>query len=159
MGSEARERLLLAARSILLGWPTLLLNAYLVERPLLILIAGKLDPSWFQTVRLILDGSVLAATGWVIGRRGAPNPILAVAAFAVTLTLRDFGELLEIRVPWLVQLAGDALRDPRYWDSLIYTVGVQTFLFGSLFAGALLSRRAPAALSIMDGSRSKEKGE
>jgi hypothetical protein len=100
----------------------------------------------------MLDCSVLAATGWVIGRLGPANPILAVAAFAVTLTFRDFGELVEIRVPWLLQLAGDARRNPRYWDSLISTAVVQTFLFGSLIAGALLSRRAPAtALSIVDG--------
>lgn len=129
----------------------LLLIAYLLERPLLILIAGKLGASWLPTVRLMLDCSVLAGTGWVIGRLGRTNPILAVAAFAATLTLRDFGELVEIRVPWLLQLAGDALRDPRYWDLLGSTAITQTFLFGSLIAGALLSRRAPAtALSIVD---------
>jgi hypothetical protein len=144
-----RQRLFLAARSVLLGWITLLSIAYVLERPLLVLIAARLGANWFPTVRLILDCSALAATGWAIGRLGRASPILAVAAFSVTLTLRDFGELVEIRIPWLLQLAGDAVRDPRYWDSLVYTAVIQTFLFGSLIAGALLSRpRHVTALSI-----------
>jgi len=148
-----RQRLLLAARSILLGWVILLLTTYLLARPLLTLIAEKLDASWFPTVRLMLDSSVLVGTGWVIGRLAPASPIVAVAAFAATLTLRDFGELVEIRVPWLLQLTGDALGDPRYWNSLVYTAVVQTFLFGSLIAGALWSRCDPAvALSIVDGT-------
>jgi hypothetical protein len=147
-----RQRFLLAARSILLGWVTLLLIVYLLERPFLSLIAGALGGSWFPTVRLMLDCSALAVTGWVIGRFGAANPILAVAAFAATLTLQDFGDLVEVRVPWLLQLAADTIHDARYLDSLIYTAALQTFLFGSLIAGALLSRRASAApLSIVDG--------
>jgi hypothetical protein len=141
-----RQWLLLAARSILLGWITLLSIAYLLERPLLVLIAARLGANWFPTVRLILDCSALAATGWAIGRLGPASPILAAAAFAATLTVRDFGELVEIRVPWLLQLAGDALRDRRYWDSLVDTAVIQAFLFGSLIAGALLSRRAPTTV-------------
>ncbi len=146
----AGQRVLLAARSILLGWVALLLFAYLLERPLLIAIAGKLGASWFPTVRLMLDCTVLAITGWLIGRLGGASPILAVTAFAATLTLRDFGELVEVQVPWLLQLAGDALRDPRYWDSLVYTAALQTLLFGSMIGGALLSRRAPAIPSIVE---------
>ena len=145
-----RQWFLLAARSILLGWAALLLIA-LLERPLLIFIAGKLGASWFPTVRLMLDCSVLALTGWAIGRLNRASPILAVTAFAATLTLWDFGELVEIRVPWLLRLVGDALRDPRYWDSLVTTATIHAILFGSLIAGALLSRRAPAMPSIVDG--------
>jgi hypothetical protein len=145
-----RRRLLSAAGSILLGWLILLLIAWLPERALLMLIAGRLGASWFPTVRLILDCSVLAITGWVIGRLSPSSPLLTVAAFAATLTFWDFGELLEIRVPWLLQLAGDALRDPRYWDSLVYTAAIQAFLFGSLFTGARLNRHGDTtALSIV----------
>lgn len=145
-----RRRFVDAARSIVLGWLTLL-AACLLERALLTMIAGKLGASWFPTVRLILDCAVLAITGWVIGRVSRTSPMLAVAVFAATLTFRDFGEMLEIRIPWLLQLVGDALRDPRYWDSLVYTAAIQAFLFASLFAGARLSRRRPAAsLSIVD---------
>lgn len=145
-----RQRLSLAARSILWGWATLLLTSYLLERPLLVLIAGSLGASWFGTIRLTLDCLVLTGIGWVIGRLGPTNPILSVVAFAATLSFWDFEELVEIRVPWLLELAGNALRDSRYRDSLAYTAIVQTVLFGSLIVGALLSRRAPAmaALSI-----------
>jgi hypothetical protein len=135
----------------LLGWVTLLLSSYLLARPLLLLIAGKLGASWFPTVRLILDCSILAGIGWVIGRLSPAGPILAVAAFAATLAFGDFGELVEIRIPWLLQLTWDALRDPRYWISAASTAVTQTFLFGSLIAGTLLSRRAAATvLSIVD---------
>src|ERR1700683_2503748 len=100
--ARMRQGLFLAVRSILLGWATLLLTSYLLERPLLILIARMLGASWFPTVRLILDCSVLAGIGWGIGHLGPANPILAVAAFAATLSFWDFGELVEIRVPWLL---------------------------------------------------------
>ena len=145
-----RHRIFLAGRSILLGWATLLAAAYLLERPLLILIAGELGASWFPTVRLMLDCSVLAGIGWLIGQLAPASPILGVAAFAITLAFWDFGELVEIRIPWLLKLAGNALRDPRYWDSFLYTAVVQAVLFGSLIVGALLRRRATgsAALSI-----------
>ena len=59
---------------------------------------------------------MLAATGWAVGRAGRANPILAVAAFAATLSLWDFEDLVEIRIPWLLRLVGDALHDSRYWD-------------------------------------------
>jgi hypothetical protein len=148
-----RQRLLLAARSILLGWVALLLIGYVLERPLLIWIAGKLGASWFPTVRLMLDCSVLAGIGWVIGRLGRSSPILAVVAFAATLGFPDLDELVEIRVPWLLHLAIDALGDSRYWDSLVSTASIQAVLFGSLISGALLSRPAApmAALSILGG--------
>ena len=146
--ARMRQGLFFVVRSILLGWATLLLTSYLLERPLLILVAGRLGASWFPTVRLILDCSVLAGIGWVIGHLGPTNPILAVAAFAATLSFWDFGELVEIRVPWLLELARNTLRDPRYWDSLVYTAVVQTVLFASLIVGALLSRRAPATLAL-----------
>lgn len=143
-----RQGLFLGARSILLGWATLLLTAYLLERPLLIFIEGRLDASWFPTVRLVFDCLVLAGTGWVVARLGSTNTMLAVAAFAATLSFWDFGELVEIRVPWLLELAGNALRDPRYWGSLVYTAVIQTVLFGSLIVGALLSRRTPATVAL-----------
>ena len=138
----------IVGRAITVGWITLLLSIYLVEHPFLIWISGSLGASWFPTVRLMLDSLVLAACGWVVGRLASAKPILTVAVFAVTLSLRDFGDLVELRVPWLFQLMADALRDPRYWESLLSTAVIQAFLFGCLFAGGLLSRRPPATLSI-----------
>jgi hypothetical protein len=146
--ARMRQGLFFVVRSILLGWATLLLTSYLLERPLLILVAGRLGASWFPTVRLMLDCSVLVGIGWVIGQLNPTSPILAIAAFATTLSFWDFGELVEIGVPWLLELTANALRDPRYWDSLVYTAVVQTLLFGSLIVGALLSRRAPTAVTL-----------
>ena len=142
------SRLGMVGRAITLGWITLLAAVYLLEHPFLIWISGSLGGSWFPTVRLMLDCLVLAGSGWVVGRLASAKPILAVAVFAVTLSLRDFGDLVELRVPWLFQLTADALHDPRYWESLLSTAVIQAFLFGCLFAGGLLSRRPLAPLSI-----------
>jgi hypothetical protein len=143
-----KRQLFLAIRSIMFGWAALLLTVYLIERPLLNLIARNIDASWFPTIRLMLDCLVLAGIGWLVGHFGRTHPAIAAGAFAATLAFGDFGELVEIRVPWLFQLAGNAVHDPRYWDSLVYTAVVQAFLFGSLIAGALLSRR-PRAISSL----------
>jgi hypothetical protein len=149
-----RKRLFLAARSILLGWVMLLLIAYVLERPLLNLIGTIFGASWFPTFHLMLDCLVLAVTGWAIGRFAPANPILGVLAFAATLTFPNFGEIVEINIPWLLKLAGDALGDARYWESLGYTAVIQMFLFGSLVGGAMLSRRSRAtALSIVDAPK------
>jgi hypothetical protein len=148
MAAPLLSRLGTVGRAITLGWITLLAAVYLFEHPLLIRIAGSLGASWLPTVRLMLDSLVLAGSGWVVGRLDSAKPMLAAAVFAATLSLRDFGDLVELRVPWLFQLAADALRDPRYWESLFSTAVIQAFLFGCLFAGGLLSRRPPAPLSI-----------
>ena len=138
----------MAAQSILLGWATLLVAVYLLEHPLLTLLAPKIGANWFPTVRLMLDCSVLAGIGWLIGRFGRTHTTLAVAAFAATLAFGDFGDLVEVRVPWLLRLTGNALGDPRYLDSLAYMLAVQALLFGSLIAGALFSRRPPASPTL-----------
>ncbi len=117
---------------------TLVAAVYVVVRPLLMLLARTVDPSWFPTVRLGLECCVLAAIGWVVGRVR-----LAVMVFAITLVASGFGQAVEIRIPWLLQLALDATRDRHYWDSLLDTAIIQAFLFSSLFIGARLSRRAP----------------
>jgi hypothetical protein len=142
------KRLLVIARAVTLGWCALLLGVYLVEHPLLNRFAPDLGADWFPTVRLMADCSLLAGAGWIVGKVASAQPMLAVAVFAATLSLRDFGDLVELRVPWLLQLLADALREPRYWESLLSTAVIQAFLFGCLFAGGLLSRRAPAALTI-----------
>jgi hypothetical protein len=148
IAAPSLSRLGMVGRAITLGWITLLAAVYLLDHPFLIWISGSLGASWFPTVRLMLDCLVLAGCGWIVGRLASAKPILAVAIFAVTLSLRDFGDLVELRVPWLFQLTADALRDPRYWESLLSTAVIQAFLFGCLFAGGLLSRRPPAMLSI-----------
>ena len=143
------SRLWIAARSILSGWAALFLITYLVERPLLIVTAHWLGASWFPTARLGLDCTALAATGWTVGRLHRSAPVLAVLAFAATLLFRDFDPLLGLNVPWLIRLAADAVRDSIYLESLAATAASHALLLGSLIAGGLLSRPAPAPVSIV----------
>jgi hypothetical protein len=115
-----------------------------VERPLLIWMARALGASWISTVRLGLDCCALVAAGWIIGRLGPAKSMVAILAFAAMLAVPALGEMVEIRLLWLLQLTVDAFQDRHYWDSLFDTAVSQTFLFGSLFVGARLSRRNTA---------------
>jgi hypothetical protein len=144
------KRLFLLARSVLSGWATLLASVYLLQRPLLPLLARWLDASWVPTVNLALACAILAATGWIVGRLSRPASFMAVLVFAVTLCFLDRNQPLGIEIPWLLRLSADALRDPRYWSSLLDTAAVQAILFGSLISGAWASRQAPGKpLSIL----------
>src|SRR5258707_4821479 len=96
-----RQRLFLAVRSVLIGWTTLLLIAFLLEHPLLVWTASILGVKWLATAGLALDCIALAATGWVVGRLNRASPILGVLVFAATLTFRDFAPVLAINIPWL----------------------------------------------------------
>jgi hypothetical protein len=146
-----RERLSTPARSILIGWATLLAISYLLLRPLLIWTAPRVGASWFPTVQLSLDCSALAGTGWVVGHLYRSSAVTGVLVFAATLTPWDFGPVLGLNVPSLVRLTADAFRDPRYFDSLIATAGAHALLFGSLIAGGLLRRLSRTKpLSIVD---------
>jgi hypothetical protein len=104
--------------------------------------------NWFPTVRLMLDCSILTGIGWLVGRFSRAHTNLAVAAFAATLAFGDFGDLIEIRVPWLLHLLRNTLGDLRYLDSLAYTLAVQALLFGGMIAGAHFSRSAPASPTL-----------
>lgn len=147
----ARRRLLLALRAIVVGWVTLLLTAYLLERVLLPWAAPALGPEWLATARLTLDCGILAAAGWVAGYWSRPHSLFAALVFAATLTLRDFTPLLPLDVPWLYRLVVDTLRDSRYLDSLVTSAAGQAMLFGCLISGALLARPRPAKpLSVFD---------
>ena len=142
----------LALRAIVVGWAVLLPATYLIERPLLFLAARLLGAGWFPTARLALDCLILAATGWVIGRFHRPAAAWAILAFALTLCFWDFDPLLSMNVPWLIQLAGDTLRQSLYLESLATTALQHVLLFGSLFAASFLSRATPAPASILEGS-------
>jgi hypothetical protein len=137
----------------------MLLGVYVVERPLVRVLARVLDASWFPTVQLGLACAVLAATGWVVGRVSRPFPIQGSLIFAATLAFRDWGDTLGIRIPWLFRLAVDALREPRYWVSLFDTAASQGILFASLIAGALISRGAgqrPLSIIAPRGTSAEE---
>ena len=145
-----RQRLWIGLRSILIGWVTLCLMVFLLERPLLIWTGPVIGAQWIATVELGLDCAVLAATGWVVGRLARPNPMLGVLTFAVTLTVWDLSLLVAINVPWLLRLAAHALSgDSNYLGSLVSTASSQALLFGSLVTGGLLSRVRARPVSIV----------
>jgi hypothetical protein len=145
-----RQRLLIGLRSILIGWVTLCLIVFLMERPLLKWVGPVIGAQWIATVELGLDCAALAATGWVVGRLARPNSMLGVLTFAVTLTVWDISFLVAINVPWLLHLAAHTLGgDSNYFGSLISTAASQVLLFGSLVAGGLLSRARARPVSIV----------
>jgi hypothetical protein len=147
----ARRRLLILLRSIPIGWATLLLIAFFVERPLLIWTAPLVGAMWIATARLGLDCAVLAATGWAVGRLSRPIPMLGGVAFAATLTLGDFSSTVGVNVPWLLRLAVHTLSgESSYLNSLVSTATSQTLLFVSLLVGGLLSRPSTKPVSIID---------
>jgi hypothetical protein len=135
----ARRRLLLTLRGILIGWGTLLLIAYLLERALR-WTSPILGDAWLATARLTLDCFALAATGWVVGRWSRPHSLFVSLVWAATLAFRDFNPLLPIDVPWLLHLVSDMMYDDRYLDSLLTTAAGQALLFGCLIGGAMLAR-------------------
>jgi hypothetical protein len=134
--------------AVLAGWAALFLVLFAVERPLLLLTVRFLGESLLPMARLALECVALAGAGWVTGRLSRPNPLITVLLLAATLTIWDFGGLLDIQTLWLLRLMADAFRDSRYWASLLDVGVMHVFLFGSLVAGAQLSRRRQAPLSI-----------
>jgi hypothetical protein len=145
-----RERLWALARSILIGWATLLAISYLLLRPLLIWTAPLVGASWFPTVQLSLQCCAFAGTGWVGGRLNRSGAEVGVLVFAATLAPWDFSPVLAINVPGLIRLTVNAFRDPRYLDSLIATAGAHILLFGSLMVGGTPRRSSGAKpLSIV----------
>ena len=143
-------RLLTLLRGVLLGWATLFVLIFALERPLLSLTAAWLGPGWLPILNQSLDCLALAAAGWVTGRSNRGEPVLTVLLFAGTLAPWDFGEALSINVPWLVRLTVDAFGDSRYFESLASAAANQALLFGSLITGGLLSRpRRPVLQSTV----------
>jgi hypothetical protein len=145
-----RYRLLIAARSILLGWATLAAVTYLVERPLLRWTLALLGAAWLPTVQLALECAALVGTGWIIGRWCHLDGVRTVSVFAMILAVWNFGLVPAMNVAWLFQLIVDSFGDSRYLESLGTAAVTHAFLFGSLFVGAILSRpaRAPVSLQI-----------
>ncbi len=138
------------ARSIVLGWVMLLAIAYGVERPVLHRTAPLFGPIWIATAHLAFDCLTLAAAGFVAGRAYRSHAVPAAAMFAVTLCFWDFGNLLGVNIPWLVQLVWNSFHDAWFVDSLVTSLETQVILFGCLFAGGMLGRGREKPMSIVD---------
>jgi hypothetical protein len=146
------HRLFIALRAIPIGWATLGLTVFLMERPLLQWTAPFIDVEWIATARLGLDCAVLVATGWVVGRLSRPFSMTGVLVFAATLTVWDLNFLVSINVPWLLRLALHTLSgDGSYGSSLLSTGASQILLFGCLLGGGMLSRAPVKPVSIGGG--------
>jgi hypothetical protein len=149
-----RHRLLISARSVLLGWTALFVLTYLLERPLLVWTAPLLGASWLPTAQLTLQCVALAASGWLIGRWNRSDAIPAVLVFAVMLAVQNFGLVPAIDLPWLFRLLVDSFGNTRFLESLFTSAATHALLFGSLFVGANLSRaRQPADVHLFPTSR------
>ena len=144
----ARRRLWLVARSIVLGWAVLIALTYLAERPLLLLIVPIVGAHWAATASLAVDCLKLVATGLAIGLLHRAAPLPGVLVFAATLSVFNLEAWLPLDVPWLIQLAVDAVHDARYWGPVATIVVQHVLLFGSLIAGGLLSRLPQTPLSL-----------
>jgi hypothetical protein len=138
------------ARSILLGWATLLTIAYGVEGPLLRWTSPLFGATWIATAHLAFDCSTLAAAGFITGRFNRSNPVLTAAVFAATLCLWDFGGTLALDVPWLLRLVWNSFHDSRFFDALLTSSETHALLFGCLIAGAMLSRPREKPVSIVE---------
>lgn len=146
---DLRHRLFIALRAIPIGWATLALFVFFVERPLRQWTAPVIDVQWIATVRLGLDCVMLVATGWVVGRLSRPGSMLGVLVFAATLTVWDLSFLVSINVPWLLRLAAHVLGgDGSYLSSLVSSAASQGLLFASLMGGGLLGRPPAVPVSI-----------
>jgi hypothetical protein len=128
--------LLIALRSLIAGWAALFILTVVVERPIIRWIGAALGPNWIPTVQLIAACVGLFVTGWIIGRWGR----LGVFLFAATIAVWNFGLVREIDIPWLGRLLIDCFGNSRYLESFFTSLATHVFLFGSLFAGATLSR-------------------
>lgn len=105
-------------------------------RLLAVVMSGELLPS----LKVVLDMGALMASGYVAGRVGKPRTMVAAGFTAAGLALFDLTPYVPLNVPWLLRLTANAVSDPRYFASLLTTLIIHALMFGSLLAGAHLSR-------------------
>ena len=114
------------------------------------LLAMVIGPELLASLKVVLDMAALTACGWVAGRIGRPRNLTAAGLTAAGLALLDLTPYVLLNVPWLVRLIANAVSDARYVPSLLTTLTMHALMFGSLVAGAYLSRprKAPIGLEL-----------
>ena len=112
--------------------------------------ARVMGPDLLASLKVVLDMAALAVCGWFAGRVGTPRVLSAAGLAAAGLAVYDFTPYLPLNVQWVLRLAEDAFGDSRYLSSLSQALMIHALMFGSLFAGAQLSRprKRPVALHI-----------
>lgn len=139
--------LLVAALS---GWAVLVIIELILVFGAMRVFAWAMGPDLLPSLKVVLDMVALAVCGWFRGRVGEPRVLSAAGLAAAGLAVYDFNPYLPLNVPWVLRLAQNSLGDSRYLSSLFATLIIHAIMFGSLFAGAQLSRprRLPLALDI-----------
>ena len=139
--------LLLAA---LAGWAVLVITELVLLFGAIRVLALVMGPDLLPSLKVVLDMGALAVCGWIAGRVGTPRVLSAAGFAAAGLAVYDFTPYLPLNVPWVLRLAGNALGDSRFLSSLSATLIIHALMFGSLFAGAQLSRprKRPMVLDI-----------
>ena len=114
------------------------------------LFALILGPELLPSLKVVLDMVALAACGWTAGRVARPRNAAAAVLTAAGLACFDLTPYLLLNVPWLLRLTINAVSDSRYLSSLLSTLTIHALMFGSLIAGAYLSRprEAPIGLGV-----------
>jgi hypothetical protein len=134
----------------LAGWAVLVITELVLLFGAMRVFAWAMGPELLPSLKVVLDMGALAVCGWFAGRVGTPRVLSAAGLAAAGLAVYDFTPYLPLNVPWVLRLAKIALSDSRYLSSLPTALIVHALMFGSLFAGAQLSRprRRPMVLDI-----------
>jgi len=134
----------------LAGWAVLAITELVLLFGAMRVFARLMGPDLLPSFKVVLDMGALAICGWVAGRVGTPRVFSAAGLAAAGLAVYDFTPYLPLNVPWVLRLAKDALDDSRYLSSLSAAFIIHALMFGSLFAGAQLTRprKRPIMLDI-----------
>lgn len=138
------------------GWAVLVATEFILLFGVLRVIAMVMAPELLPSLKVVFDIGALIACGWIAGRVGRPHALAAAAVTTAGLALFDLTPFMLLNVPWLLRLTTHAVRDARYLSSFLTTLTMHVLLFGSLLAGAYLSRprRAPIRLNVQDSGTS-----
>ena len=132
----------------LAGWAVLVAMELALFFGALHLIAMVIAPDLLPSLKVVLDMGTLMACGWIAGRLGRPRAMAAAGLTAAGLTVFDLTPYVLLNVPWLLRLMANAVSDSRYVSSLLTTLTMHALLFGSLLAGAHLSRPREAPIRL-----------
>lgn len=133
------------------GWAMLAAAEFALSFGALPLFALVMGSGLLPSLKVVLDMGALFAAGSVAGRLGRPHAMIAACVTAAGLAALDLMPYVPLNVRWLVDLAANAVGDPRYLPSLLTTLAMHALMFGSLFAGAALSRPREGPLQVRLG--------
>jgi hypothetical protein len=132
----------------LAGWTALVASEAILLFGVLRLFAVVMGPELLPSLKVVFDMAALAACGWIAGRVGRPRVVAAAAFTAFGLAVFDLSPYVPLNVPWLLRVTRNAFGESRYVSSLLAALTMHALVFGSLFAGARLSRPREVPLAL-----------